>query len=268
MTTTDLKRYLAVATQAALEGGEVLRHYWGKIQHVQHKVDSGDLVTEADRESEERIFAILQEECPDHDFLGEESGLQRKQNGEFLWAVDPLDGTTNYTHGYPFVAVSVGLVHQGRPIVGVVYNPILNELFQAAQGQGATLNGETIHVSDASSLNKSLLATGFAYDRQRNPDTNYAEFCHITHISQGVRRAGSAAIDLSYVASGRLEGYWEQGIKTWDIAAGAIIVEEAGGKITDYDQGDLDVYSGRILATNGQIHDQLCQEIVKIRNSR
>jgi myo-inositol-1(or 4)-monophosphatase len=164
------------------------------------------------------------------------------------------------------VAVSIGLIYRGTPIVGVVYNPILNELFQAARGQGATLNGTLIHVSKETALEKSLLATGFAYDRQRNPDTNYSEFCHITHISQGVRRAGAAALDLAYVGAGRLEGYWERGIKIWDMAAGVVIVEEAGGKVSDYDKGQLDLESGRILATNGIIHDALCSEILAIRN--
>lgn len=262
-----LNHFLEIATSAALEGGEILKRYWGKLQHISHKVDSGDLVTEADRESELCIRAILEAEFPDHGLLGEEGGLQASASDEFLWAIDPLDGTTNYTHSYPMVAVSIGLLYRGTPIIGVVYNPILNELFQAARQQGATLNGVPLHVSKVDSLNRALLATGFAYDRQRNPDTNYAEFCHITHISQGVRRAGAAALDLAYVAAGRIDGYWEHGIKIWDMAAGVVIVEEAGGTVSDYDQGQLDIESGRVVATNGLVHSLLCQSLLSIRTA-
>lgn len=264
-----LKHYLAKATEAALEGGEVLKYYWGKLKHIGRKSAAGDLVTEADHESEQRVIGCLSEQFPDHSYLGEECGLKAAAHSqEFLWAIDPLDGTTNYTHTYPMVAVSIGLIFRGTPIVGVVYNPILNEMFQAARGLGATLNGTPIHVSKENALEKSLLATGFAYDRQHNPDTNYQEFCHITHISQGVRRAGAAALDLAYVGAGRLEGYWERGIKIWDMAAGVVIVEEAGGKVSDYDMGQLDLESGRILATNGTVHDNLCREILTIRNKK
>ncbi|MDP1834515.1 MAG: inositol monophosphatase family protein [Chlamydiales bacterium] len=261
----QLQNFLQQATEAALEGGKILKKHWGKLQHIRNKVDSGDLVTEADHESEAAVIGFLEEQFPDHGFLGEESGLQASRSADFLWAIDPLDGTTNYTHSYPTVAVSIGLLYRGSPIVGVVYNPITDELFQAAKGLGAMLNHQPIHTSTVATLNKSLLGTGFAYDRQRNPDTNYAEFCHITHISQGVRRAGAAALDLAYVAAGRLDGYWEHGIKIWDMAAGVIIVEEAGGKVSDYNQQPLDINSGRIVATNGLIHDALCKEILEVK---
>lgn len=259
------KPYLERATEAALEGGKILQRYWGKLEHISHKVDSGDLVTEADKESEACIIGYLEEQFSDHGFLGEEGGLRASHSQEFLWAVDPLDGTTNYTHSYPMVAVSIGLIFRGSPVVGVVYNPITHELFQAARGLGTTLNHKAIQVSATSDLKKCLLGTGFAYDRQRNPDTNYAEFCHMTHISQGVRRAGAAALDLAYVAAGRLDGYWEHGIKVWDMAAGIVLVEEAGGKISDYNKGQLDIESGRIVATNGVIHDILCEEILAVK---
>ncbi len=268
MTTHDneqLQVHLQTAVNAAHAGGEVLKKYWGKLKHVSHKTAGWDLVTEADRESEEAVIGMLREQFPDHDYLGEEGGFQGASGKEFLWAVDPLDGTTNYTHMYPVVNVSIGLIYRGAPVLGVVFNPFSNELFCAVRGQGATLNGERLKVSDIDALDRSLLATGFSYDRKAL-DTNYAEFCHMTHICQGVRRAGAAALDLCYVAAGRLDGYWERGLQIWDMAAGVIIVEEAGGKVSDYDKGQLDLESGRILATNGCIHESLCRELLTIRN--
>ncbi len=260
-----LKDYLEGAVEAAHAGGEVLVRYWGKLKKIEHKTACWDLVTEADAESEEAVIGTLQDRFSDHNFLGEEGGLQGTRENDYLWAVDPLDGTTNYTHMYPMVCVSIGLIYRGAPIVGVVYNPILNELFCAARGLGATLNGEKLRVSENDNLEKSLLATGFAYDRRNNPNNNYKEFCHITDRCQGVRRAGAAALDLCYVAAGRLDGYWEHGIKIWDMAAGVVIVEEAGGRVSDYDNEQLDLESGRIVATNGYIHDVLRNEILSIR---
>jgi myo-inositol-1(or 4)-monophosphatase len=166
------------------------------------------------------------------------------------------------------VSVSIGLLYQGKPIVGVVYNPIHNELFQAAEGKGATLNGNKIVVSKTENLSFSLLATGFAYDRKDTIDNNYTEFCHITHLSQGVRRGGSAALDLAYVAAGRLDGFWERGLKPWDISAGTILIREAGGKVTSYEGGPLILESGRILATNGIIHDKLIEELLNAHHHK
>ncbi|MFM7577954.1 MAG: inositol monophosphatase family protein, partial [Microcystaceae cyanobacterium] len=185
----------------------------------------------------------------------------------YLWAIDPLDGTTNYAHGYPLACVSVGLMVKGVPVVGAIYNPFRRELFRAAQGLGATLNRRPIRVSATPTLEKSLLVTGFAYDRCTTPDNNYAEFCYLTHLTQGVRRSGSAALDLTEVACGRLDGYWERGIKPWDIVAGLVILAEAGGKATAYNETPLDLTSGRILATNGVIHHQLSQALGQSRQS-
>lgn len=169
------------------------------------------------------------------------------------WVVDPLDGTTNFVHQFPFVAVSIALLEEGMPIVGVVYNPILHECFAAVRGLGATLNGTPLHVSSVSQLSRSLLATGFAYDRRDQPDTNYPEFARLTHLTQGVRRAGAASLDLAYVAAGRLDAYWERGVQLWDIAAGQLLVQEAGGKVTSYTGQPLDLQNIRILASNTSI---------------
>jgi myo-inositol-1(or 4)-monophosphatase len=182
-------------------------------------------------------------------------------DSEYLWAIDPLDGTTNYAHGYPIAAVSIGLLIEGIPQVGVVYNPFKNELFRAAKGLGATLNYRPIGVSQTSELSKSLLVSGFAYDRCTTKDNNYAEFCYLTHLTQGVRRSGSASLDLTEVACGRLDGYWERGIRPWDVTAGIVLVEEAGGKVSAYDGSEIDLRSGRILATNGRIHANLSQAL-------
>ncbi|NGX57389.1 MAG: Inositol-1-monophosphatase [Chlamydiae bacterium] len=258
--------FLEVATQAALEGGEVLKKYWGHLSHVREKSIEGDLVTEADQESEDVIIDLLSKNFPSHKILSEESGIHEAKNQDYLWVIDPLDGTTNYTHQFPMVAVSIALFYQDKPLIGVVYNPILNELFQGVKGQGATLNQEFIHVSTVSQLKKSLLATGFAYDRRETKDNNYAEFCHLTNSCQGVRRAGSAALDLSYVACGRLDGHWEIGLRPWDVAAGALLVEEAGGKVSGFDTQELDIYARVILATNGEIHEQIRAELHQVRS--
>ncbi len=263
-----LPTYFEVATQAAKEGGKILKNHWGHLFNIREKDFSGDLVTEADQESEKVIIELIQKNFPSHQILSEESGIHESKNREFLWVVDPLDGTTNYTHQFPFVAVSIAMLYQGEAIVAVVYNPFLDEIFQAMRGRGTTFNQKPVQVSSVKQLEKSLLATGFAYNRRENRDNNYAEFCHLTDSCQGVRRAGSAALDLAYVACGRLDGHWELGLRPWDVAAGALLVEEAGGKVTSFDKGALDIYSGVILATNGHIHDQISTEILSVRRKR
>jgi len=261
-----LELFLQVATEAAQAGGEVLTKFAGSLSNVQEKGRPGDLVTEADRASEAVVLDILRHRLPSHAILAEESGDSGDPSQTpYLWAVDPLDGTTNYTHSYPFYAVSIGLLIHGIPSVGVVFNPGLNELFQAATGHGATCNHQAISVSKTAQLTDSLLVTGFAYDRRETIDNNYAEFCHLTHKTQGVRRGGSASVDLAYVACGRLDGYWERGLSPWDLAAGVVLVQEAGGQITAYDQGPFDLHNGRILATNGAVHSALSHELMSVK---
>ena len=257
--------FLDIATEAAMAAGVVLQDYLGKLENeITEKGRPGDLVTAADKASEEVILEVLRRHFPGHSILAEESGKLGNQDHEFLWAIDPLDGTTNYAHQYPCFAVSIGLLIQGVPKVGVIYDPFHDELFRAAAGLGATRNRRPIHVSQTAELGKSLLVSGFAYDIRETLDNNYAEFCHLTHLTQGVRRDGAAALDLAYVACGRVDGYWERGIAPWDVVAGIILVEEAGGKVTAYDGSPIKIESGRILATNGCLHDSLSQELIKV----
>ncbi|MDJ1174310.1 inositol monophosphatase family protein [Roseofilum capinflatum] len=262
--TENLQIYLEIATEAALAGGAVVMSYQGKLQDIRQKGRPGDIVTEADKASEAVILEILQRHFPDHGILAEESGKLGDRQSRYLWAIDPLDGTTNYSHGYPNFSVSIGLLIDGVPQVGVVFDPSRQELFRAAQGLGATLNRQAIAVSATPTLADSLLVTGFAYDRRETDDNNYAEFCHLTHLTQGVRRGGSAAIDLAYVASGRLDGYWERGLSPWDITAGIVLVQEAGGTISAYNGSPLKIDSGRILATNGSLHDPMVEALRQI----
>jgi myo-inositol-1(or 4)-monophosphatase len=260
----QLATYLAVATEAALAAGVVLQACWGKLESIEEKGRPGDLVTEADKQAEAVILEVIQRYFPDHSILAEESGQFGDLDAEYLWAIDPLDGTTNYAHQYPFSAASIGLLCNGVPVVGAIFDPFHKELFQGAVGLGATCNGKPIQVSKVDKLAQSLLVTGFAYDRRETPDNNYQEFCYLTHITQGVRRAGAASVDLAYVACGRLDGYWERGLSPWDLAAGVAIVEAAGGTVTAYDRTPFDLRSGRILATNGQLHTELSQELLYV----
>lgn len=260
----ELQTFLETATSAALAGGAVLQSYLGKLDTIGEKGRSGDLVTAADKASEAVVLEILRQHFPDHAILAEESGKLGNADSEFCWAIDPLDGTTNYAHQYPFFAVSIGLLIAGVPQVGVIFDPYHNQLFRAAKGLEATCNREPIRVSTTSDLSKSLLVTGFAYDRRETSDNNYAEFCHLTHLTQGVRRSGSAALDLAHVACGRLDGYWERGLSPWDISAGIVLLEAAGGKVTAYDCSPLSIESGRILATNGHIHASLSNELMQV----
>ncbi|WYL96047.1 MAG: inositol monophosphatase family protein [Gloeotrichia echinulata IR180] len=262
---TNLQTFLEIATEAALAAGTVLQGYLGKLEDaITEKGRPGDLVTAADKASEAVVLEILRRHFPDHSILAEESGKLGNQDNEFLWAIDPLDGTTNFAHQYPCFAVSIGLLINGVPQVGVIYDPFRDELFRGAAGLGATRNRRPIKVSETSELGKSLLTTGFAYDRRETSDNNYAEFAHLTHLTQGVRRGGSAALDLAYVACGRVDGYWERGIAPWDIVAGVILLQEAGGKVTAYDASPLKIDTGRILATNAHLHDNLSRELLQV----
>jgi myo-inositol-1(or 4)-monophosphatase len=268
----QLQTFLDIATEAALAGGAKLQDYLGKIEDsIVEKGRPGDLVTAADKASEAVILDIFSRHLPQHAILSEESGELGNQDNKYLWAIDPLDGTTNFAHQYPVFAVSIGLLIDGVPEVGVIYDPFHQELFRAAKGLGATCDKQSlmpeayrhqIRVSQTNELSKSLLVTGFAYDRRETSDNNYAEFCHFTHLTQGVRRSGSASMDLAHVACGRVDGYWERGLSPWDMAAGIIILREAGGRVTAYDNSPLDISSGRILATNGHIHNVVSKELM------
>jgi myo-inositol-1(or 4)-monophosphatase len=265
MPSSSLSLYLDIATEAALAAGAILQNYWGNLESVEEKGRPGDLLTEADGAAETAVLEILNRHFPDHQILAEESGKHGSLASSCLWAIDPLDGTTNYAHQYPCFATSIGLLIDGVPQVGVIFDPFRQELFRAAKGLGATRNRQPIGVSSTNSLGNSLLVTGFAYDRRETADNNYAEFCHLTHLTQGVRRSGAASLDLAYIACGRLDGYWERGLSPWDIAAGVVLVEEAGGKVSAYSQEPFDLYSGRILATNQHIHAALSAELLSVK---
>ena len=259
----DLLILLEIAKKAALIGNEILIKNYNKIQTISSKGRKGDLVTNVDLEVEEKIKDYLFTETPDISIHAEESGKLLKSS-DLIWCIDPLDGTTNYSHGYPFYGTSIGLIYKNNPILGSISVPYLNELYYACIGQGSFCNNKEIRVSNTPTLFDSLLVTGFSYDRFETEDNNYAEFCYLTHKTRGVRRGGAAAIDLAFVASGKVDGYWERGLEIWDLAAGAIIVKEAGGVVSDYPDGEFDLSSGRILACNTKLENELKLELSKV----
>ena len=245
---------LEAAIAAAKAAGEVLRNGFGQHQEVKYKGEV-DLVTKADENAEQTIKGILQETFPHYGMLAEESGSLEGE-GDTRWIVDPLDGTTNYAHGLPVFCTSIALERDGEVILGVVHDPMANETYAAERGSGAALNGEPIAVSDTDEPIRSLLATGFPYDRDDMP-TALDLFGRFAMLTQSMRRLGSAALDLCYVATGRLDGYYERGIKAWDIAAGTLILREAGGKVSDYRGDELDLKLGEVVASNGLLHPDL-----------
>ena len=254
MEAEDLKE---TALLAARRAGEVLKEGFGKAHEFALKSSRIDLVTELDRRAEATILEVIRARFPDHGILAEESS-EMEGEGEYRWIIDPLDGTTNYAHGYPIFAVSIALERAGEIVLGVIYSPILGELFLAERGRGATRNGEPIRVSRTEGLASALLATGFPYDLARI-DLNLQHFSRFIHRAQAVRRDGSAALDLCWLACGRFDGFWELDLRPWDVAAGALIVEEAGGKVSDFSSGELDIFGDEILASNGLIHREMLQ---------
>jgi myo-inositol-1(or 4)-monophosphatase len=247
------------------EAGALLLDHFQKGLKIEYKGEA-DLVTAADRASEALIRERVGKQFPGHDILGEEQGLHDR-GSEYRWYVDPLDGTTNFAHGYPVFCVSMALEHrsekEARRIAGVVYDPTRDELFCAAEGKGAQLNGKAIHVSRATQLMECLLATGFpSHKRHKNPNIFF--YHQITLRTHGVRRAGSAALDLCNVACGRFDGFWEFNLNPWDTAAGALIIEEAGGKVSRFDGSRFELDSRETLASNGLVHEALLEEFQKI----
>ena len=256
--------YLTPMQELAREAGSVLLSYFGKVA-VEYKGDV-DLVTEADRASEKLIVSRIRKHWPDHDLIGEE-GSRTETGSAFRWYIDPLDGTTNFAHGYPVFCVSLGLEYKGERIAGVLYDPCRNEMFAAEKGTGATLNGRQIHVSTVSRLAESLLGTGFpSHKRHKNPNIHF--YHQLTLRSHGVRRAGSAALDLACVACGRYDGFWEFNLNPWDTAAGVLLVEEAGGRVTNFTGGAFAISSREVLASNSLVHDELLAEFKKIFEGR
>jgi myo-inositol-1(or 4)-monophosphatase len=247
--------FLEAAKAAAREAGELLRENVDKRGEILFK-GSVDLVTRFDRKSQEMIFGRLSAAFPAHGFLAEE-GLSLPGTSEFRWIIDPIDGTTNFAHTFPVFCVSIALEQKGVVVAGVVYDPMRDELFEAVRGRGAFLNGARVRVSDIPELGKALLATGFPYDVRTSSFNNVREFNAFIVRAQAVRRCGSAALDLCYVACGRFDGFWELKLKPWDVAAGALMVEEAGGKVSDFEGRTFDPFDQRALASNGRIHEEM-----------
>jgi len=215
-----------------------------------------DLVTEVDKMSEELILAEISRRYPEHGILSEESAAKNKQ-AAMRWIIDPLDGTTNYAHGFPFFCVSIALEKEGNIVMGVIYDPTRDDLFFASRDGGAYHNGKKLHVSSVNDLSRSLLATGFPYDIRVSPDNNLNFFHAMATKAQAIRRAGAAALDLAYLAAGRFDGFWELKLKPWDTAAGTLLVTEAGGVISDLSGRKWDLYSPGLVASNGLIHEQI-----------
>jgi myo-inositol-1(or 4)-monophosphatase len=253
----DLEQIKRTATAAAYRGGSVLRRFFGNIRSVRKK-GAIDLVTEADTTAERVIIETIRSRYPEHTLLAEESGFSQGQS-ENMWYIDPLDGTTNFAHQVGLFAVSIAYAHRGELQVGVIYCPVSGEYFSALKGAGAECNGVTVKVSTTSLLRESLLVTGFPYDHAKHVDPLMARFQRALLASQGVRRLGSAALDLCYVACGRFDGFWEEHLSPWDTAAGALLVAEAGGRVTDFSANTYGVDGPEILATNGKIHAPLIE---------
>jgi myo-inositol-1(or 4)-monophosphatase len=247
-----------VAIEAALEAGKYLKANVGKFRQLERKIgQETNLVTEIDKGSEALIIRTIRSRYPDHAILGEEGGASAGTS-DVKWIIDPLDGTTNFTHGLPLFCVTIGIEYRGEIIAGAIYDPNADELFTAEKGKGAFLNGARIRVTAADTLINSLLVTGFPYNIKENPGKVVEHFTTFLPLAQGVRRLGSAAIDLAYVACGRFDGYWEVFLHPWDKAAGILLVKEAGGTVTNFngDPGDI-IYQPNTLATNGVIHQQM-----------
>lgn len=248
---------LNFAIEMARDAGQILLEKFGRKINVSKKGDI-DLVTEADLASEELIIERIKSYYPKHSILAEEAGDAVVIGGEnkWKWVIDPLDGTTNFAHGYPCFCVTIALEHDDEIVLGVTFDPTRNELFAAERGRGATLNGKPMRVSETEELSEALIVTGFPYDFKRRAD--FAR--HLTEFllqSRGVRRDGSAAIDMAYVACGRYDGFWEEGLNPWDMAAGLLLIEEAGGQVTGYDNSRFSIYRPPIAASNGLIHAQM-----------
>jgi len=254
-----MKELLELAIDIARETGELQRRRFGEIRQIETKSSEIDLVTDVDRASDALILERIRQARPSDGILIEETGQAAAESSGIRWIVDPLDGTTNYAHGVPHFAVSIGVERAGRREVGVIYDPIRDELFSALRGGGAFLNGDPIRVSSTDRLERALLATGFSYSVHEKQEQNLVYFERFIKRAQGVRRAGSAALDIAYVAAGRFDGFWEMHLHAWDVAAGLLLVEEAGGRISDFDGAPPPSSGERLVASNGRLHPAMLE---------
>jgi len=247
---------LNFAVETAREAGQILLEKFGRKISITKKGDI-NLVTEADFASEKHIIERIKSHYPKHSILAEESGASDIEN-EWKWIIDPLDGTTNYAHGYPCWCVTIAAEHRGEIVLGVTFDPTRDELFAAEKGGGATLNGRRIRVSETEKLSEALLVTGFPYNAKDRADFA-RHFTEFVHKARGIRRDGSAAIDMAYVACGRFDGFWEEGLNPWDVAAGVLLIEEAGGRVSYYDDSPFSIYAPPICADNNLIHAEMLE---------
>jgi myo-inositol-1(or 4)-monophosphatase len=248
--------------QISKEAGELIKNAFGKAHSIEFKTNELNLVTETDKASEKLITDFIKKKYPSHGILAEE-GSETNRSAEYLWVIDPLDGTTNFAHGLPIFAVSIGVQKNSETIAGVVYDVMRDVIYSAEKSSGSFLNGKKISVNKNKNLGHGVLVTGFPYDIRQNPDKAIERFIAFLKQARAIRRLGSAAIDFCYVASGVFDGFWEVSLHPWDICAGKLIVEEAGGVVTDFNGNKIDIYSKRILATNGLVH----QKMIEVLNS-
>jgi myo-inositol-1(or 4)-monophosphatase len=245
-----------VLLDAAQEAGKIILQYFNGVFKIEHKDGINNLVTEVDKHAEAKIIDVIRATFPDHSIISEEVG-ELKTASDYQWIIDPIDGTVNFAHGVPICCVSIGLMHKDKLLMGTVYNPMMNELFFAEKGKGSTLNGNPIKVSGNGNFKTAFLVTGFPYNWPDGAEHPIKVFEKLVLEGLPVRRLGSAAIDLCWVACGRFDGFWEYNLQPWDVAAGYLIVEEAGGRVTDFAGKDYDVFDKETLATNGLIHDDM-----------
>ncbi len=262
----DPARLRDAAVELAREAGAILRQGFGRAHHPEHK-GRIDLVTEYDHRAEKLLLERIRTRFPGHAVLAEESGAHAVPGSTVRWIIDPLDGTTNFAHNYPFFGVSIAAELEGRLVAGAVFDPVREEMFSAAEGQGATLDGRRLRVSDVERLEDALLVTGFPYDVREHPELILPHFHAFLVRAQGVRRDGSAALNLCYLACGRFDGFWERHLSPWDMAAGVLIVREAGGTVTDYAGGPWRLEGRQILASNGRLHEEMKSVIASVATS-
>ncbi len=262
----DLKfsNYTNLAISAATGAGKILKDSFGKSHTIKTKEGRHNLVTESDTACEALILSHIKMEYPNHNFLAEESGVSIKSESEFLWVIDPLDGTVNFAHHIPMFAVSIACVKKGQVISGVILHPLLNELFVAEKGNGAYLNGVKITVTETKELDKAILSTGFPYNAFEDPHKCIELFTHFIKEGLPIRRIGSAALDLAYLASGRYDAFWEVSLQAWDFAAGMLLIQEAGGTCSSFDGNALSLKESPILASNTHLHESMIHHIKSI----